>query len=298
MSKFSKNFLVESGYETLLGKRWSMEDAHMIIDNLNEDYSEILSNSLPSSYYAVFDGHGGIKTATLAEQRLHKYILEETDFVSGNVRAAMEKAFKRFDAEVLQILSENELDDGSCAVCCLLVGRSLWTANVGDSEAILVTKKPGKTFQRYEFEVLSRLHRPSDESERKRVSDAGGRVHGDRIAGSLAVSRSFGDYELKTPYNASSFDWVSSAPHVHCIAIEERKHKALILACDGLWDKVSYQTAVDLVMRARKLGKNPYEASEMLAKAALDNGSLDNISIIVVYFRWVAGVHRKSLEFQ
>lgn len=35
----------------------------------------------------------------------------------------------------------------------------------------------------------------------------------------------------------------------------------IIIACDGLWDTVEYQQAVDFVAKKRKKGKSPSEVS-------------------------------------
>lgn len=53
-----------------------------------------------------------------------------------------------------------------------------------------------------------------------------------RIQGSLAVSRGIGDRHLK--------QWVTAEPETKVIAIQP-DHEFLILASDGLWDKVVYQ---------------------------------------------------------
>lgn len=52
----------------------------------------------------------------------------------------------------------------------------------------------------------------------------------------------------------------------------------LIIACDGVWDVISDQTAVELILREA----NPQKASEKLLKASLEQGSTDNISVIVI----------------
>lgn len=55
-------------------------------------------------------------------------------------------------------------------------------------------------------------------------------IHGVwRIQGSLAVSRSIGDGHLK--------QWVIAEPETKIIKIKH-EHEFLILASDGLWDKV------------------------------------------------------------
>lgn len=63
----------------------------------------------------------------------------------------------------------------------------------------------------------------------------------------------------------------------------------LILACDGLWDVLSDDEAVNLV-NDEMLANDPIRASARLRDFAYANGSMDNISVIFVKF------HHFSLE--
>lgn len=55
----------------------------------------------------------------------------------------------------------------------------------------------------------------------------------------------------------------------------------LILACDGLWDVCTDQQACDLI----KDIQDPQVAATTLVKHALQVGSSDNLSVLVVRFR-------------
>lgn len=55
----------------------------------------------------------------------------------------------------------------------------------------------------------------------------------------------------------------------------------LIVACDGLWDVVDDQDAVDLIRDIQ----DPQEASQHLLQHALSNFSTDNTSVMVVKFQ-------------
>lgn len=59
------------------------------------------------------------------------------------------------------------------------------------------------------------------------------------------------------------------------------KDEFLILACDGLWDVLSSQDAVDIVLGS----KTEKEASKKLCSSAFEGGSTDNISALVVFFQ-------------
>lgn len=52
---------------------------------------------------------------------------------------------------------------GSCAIIVLIVENTVYIANVGDSRAIMSAADGKKLF------VLSRDHRPNEESEKERI---------------------------------------------------------------------------------------------------------------------------------
>lgn len=96
-----------------------------------------------------------------------------------------------------------------------------------------------------------------------------------RIQGCLAVSRSIGDAHLK--------QWVSAEPETKLVRIQPQ-HELLILASDGLWDKVSNQEAVDMA-RPLCVGADtpePLKACRKLVDLSVSRGSLDDISVMLV----------------
>lgn len=64
------------------------------------------------------------------------------------------------------------------------------------------------------------------------------------------------------------------------------EYEFLVVACDGLFEKVSHQDAVDLAQIARQAGKDPRETAEQLVREAYDRGSKDNITCIVTFLKW------------
>lgn len=77
-------------------------------------------------------------------------------------------------------------DSGCTAVVCLLVKNKLYVANAGDSRCIISVNG--------EANDMSKDHKPTDESELKRILAAGGKVSSDgRINHGLNLSRSLGD---------------------------------------------------------------------------------------------------------
>ncbi|KAG5186290.1 phosphatase 2C-like domain-containing protein [Tribonema minus] len=103
----------------------------------------------------------------------------------------------------------------------------------------------------------------------------------------LGVTRAFGDISFKTyPPPAGGHLW---GPNQHLIARPETtkvevlpQDSFLILACDGIWDVMTSQQAVDFVQRRMLSHCDVQRASRELARKAVDLYSNDNCSCIVV----------------
>eukprot|EP01103_Thecamoeba_quadrilineata_P015538 TRINITY_DN4944_c0_g1_i1.p1 TRINITY_DN4944_c0_g1~~TRINITY_DN4944_c0_g1_i1.p1 ORF type:complete len:596 (-),score=106.06 TRINITY_DN4944_c0_g1_i1:21-1808(-) len=275
------NLVVRSGYESLQGKRKTMEDTHMVIDDFNSVFPS-LPPTTQCSFYAVYDGHAGSESATIAGVHLHRFIVADPAFNAGDVATAIRTGIRRTDEFILESARAGGWKDGSTAVFVLLVGSQLYVANLGDSEAVLGRRKRGPE-KGYDFVVLSEMHKPTNENEKQRIEAAGGQIFGGRVFGSLAVSRALGDAEYKLPINTANF--VSAEPYIAQRDLIEGD-EFLIVACDGLWDKITYQDAVDFVGKSTDEGLDPKQTSCLLAREAIDRGSTDNVTVVVVFFKW------------
>ncbi|KFA77034.1 hypothetical protein S40288_04722 [Stachybotrys chartarum IBT 40288] len=140
--------------------------------------------------------------------------------------------------------------------------RVLYTANVGDARIILC--RSGKALR------LSYDHKGSDESEGKRIANAGGLILNNRVNGVLAVTRALGDTYMK--------ELVTGHPYTTETVIQPEMDEFIIIACDGVWDVCSDQEAVDLVREVQ----DPIAASKQLVDHALNHFSTDNLSCMVV----------------
>lgn len=100
--------------------------------------------------------------------------------------------------------------NGSTAVITIIVDDKLYVANIGDSEACLVSDYDGDLL----IQDLTTAHKASDPEEKKRIENLGGHVFFGRVFGTLAVSRSFGDSKFKKPKTTQ--DFVSWEPAISC----------------------------------------------------------------------------------
>lgn len=128
-------------------------------------------------------------------------------------------------------------------------------------------------------------HRPDLESERTRISDLGGLViYVDtwRVNGVLSVSRAIGDPEHK-PY-------VNAEPSLVTFEIDPTLD-FLVLGCDGLFDQLTGQDIASHVfeyMCRHETDEPPVVmegVSAHLSAMAIQEGSSDNITTIVLFFK-------------
>nr|CAI6424642.1 ASN_HP1_G0008500.mRNA.1.CDS.1 [Saccharomyces cerevisiae] len=249
--------------------RRTMEDVHTYVKNF--------ASRLDWGYFAVFDGHAGIQASKWCGKHLHT-IIEQNILAdeTRDVRDVLNDSFLAIDEEINTKLVGNS---GCTAAVCVLRWelpdsvsddsmdlaqhqRKLYTANVGDSRIVLF--RNGNSIR------LTYDHKASDTLEMQRVEQAGGLIMKSRVNGMLAVTRSLGD---------KFFDsLVVGSPFTTSVEITS-EDKFLILACDGLWDVIDDQDACELIKNITE----PNEAAKVLVRYALENGTTDNVTVMVVF---------------
>jgi len=274
----------QSGSEAQQGRRSTMEDTHVHFDDVNDKYG--FPKDMTRAFYAVYDGHGGRHAADLAEKYLHECVLKSDELKNKEITdeqilSVIRGAYLRTDSIILQKSRTDLWNDGCTVVSILLMNSKLYIGNLGDAEAVVARRQNGVL----NAQCVTYKHKPNEAEERKRIEDAGGHVVFGRVLGSLAVSRAFGDGEFKVPRNKSEAHFVSNDPFLQVIPIDQDV-PFMVVACDGLWDRCTYQEAVDFVENLRKTGSSPTDAAKQLVRKALEAGTLDNVSVIIVYFSW------------
>ncbi|CAI8589797.1 unnamed protein product [Vicia faba] len=280
-------------------------------DQVNENTKRSLAH-----LFGVYDGHGGSQVANYCQKHLHSVLVEEIEAAESSLSENNEKdnwqdrwkkvltnCFQKVDDKIVGIDeanrersgndgSESSTEEtlapetvGSTALVAILTKTHIIVANCGDSRAALCRGK--------EALPLSTDHKPNREGEWERIEAAGGKIiqwNGYRVLGVLAVSRSIGDKYLKP--------WIIPDPEV-TIALREKNDECLILASDGLWDVMTNEEACEIARKRiliwhKKNGTNASTvqsdrvnpaaqyAAEYLSKLALQRGSKDNISVIVI----------------
>ncbi|XP_055543005.1 protein phosphatase 1F-like [Wyeomyia smithii] len=266
LSRTPKYFVKE-----IKNTRRKMEDRHICISDFNGMFNK--NDSEPTSFYGVFDGHGGQDAAVYTAAHLCYNIAKSLKYPT-NITGAIKDAFKTTDDAFIGKSEKHELSSGTTAIVCIYraIEKRLHVGWVGDSQALLVCE--GKVCQ------IVAPHVPSVESERDRVEKNGGVVinwNGSyRVNGVLAVSRAIGDASYK-PY-------VTSDPDTTCINLNG-KEDFLIIASDGLWESLTEDNIAILVYRhiAANKGCADSVADEIIDRAR--KGTSDNITVVVVFFK-------------
>ena len=266
-----------------------MEDVHRIIPSL--------PGAPEYSFFGVYDGHGGRQIADFLDEGLEINVSKELQ--EGDEAGVLERLSRAFLITDMQSRRLNITTSGATAVCALLrtdktgdkaTSKMLYVANVGDSRAVIVTSdKPPETEvagavyspSGYLARRLSHDHRAEDPAEQQRIKDAGGFITRGRVLGILAVSRSFGDHGMKDFVTAEPYTTATNL--LTCCQDGTGDCPILILACDGVWDVLTDQEAADLVLERFKV-EGPFEgAAQLLVEIAIQKGSADNITAIVVF---------------
>ncbi|XP_060097947.1 integrin-linked kinase-associated serine/threonine phosphatase 2C [Heteronotia binoei] len=273
------------------GEREEMQDAHVILNDITEECSPLPAQITRVSYFAVFDGHGGVRASKYAAQNLHQNLIRkfpkgEIPSVEKTIRRCLLDAFKHTDEEFLRQASSQKpaWKDGSTATCVLVIDNTLYIANLGDSRAILC--RYNEESQKYTALSLSKEHNPTQYDERMRIQKAGGNVREGRVLGVLEVSRSIGDGQYKR-------FGVISVPDIKRCQLTQND-RFILLACDGLFKVFSPEEAVNFIMSCLEDNAIPtreakstvdarYEAAcNRLANKAVQRGSADNVTVVVV----------------
>lgn len=224
------------------------------------------------------------------------------EFPDRDLMTLLDQAYSQADTKICKMPN---VSSGCTAVTCIVRPEKskdtnekttqlvLYSANVGDSRAVLYRK--GRPIR------LTLDHKGSLQEEKDRVREAGGFIADNRVAGiskkilnslflsdivflgNLAVTRALGDVDLK--------DYVTGRPYTSRIVLKPIEDDLLILACDGLWDVVSdeaagYYIGPLLAETDNYLGQKDAltEAANSLIDFALEQGSTDNVSVMLIRF--------------
>ncbi|KAI8379555.1 phosphatase 2C-like domain-containing protein [Radiomyces spectabilis] len=262
------------GASAMQGWRITMEDAHTTIP----EYTDT-----GASFFAVFDGHGGSNVAKYSGEHLQDRVLDSDDFRQGKIREALKAGYLGIDEDLRKDPQYEHETSGCTAVVALLTKDNiLYVGNAGDSRAVISAN--GKAI------ALSQDHKPTNAKETARIEKAGGHVEAGRVNGNLALSRALGDFEFKQNDSLPAEEQaVTANPDVTDHKLT-KNDEFIIVACDGIWDCLTNQEAVNFVRKGLSNKKTLATiCEEMMDECLADESDLggvgcDNMTVIIVAF--------------
>ncbi|XP_014671598.1 PREDICTED: protein phosphatase 1E-like [Priapulus caudatus] len=253
---------------TIKNTRLSMEDRHVTLTPFNALFG--LPDVPSQSFFAIYDGHGGVEAARYAATHLHVNIVRNPHF-RDDVGLALREAFQQTDDSYCARSRREGHRSGTTAIVAMVCMSALHIAWCGDSQLILVRDNSRPV-------SVINPHRPDRTDERRRIESAGGDVKWFgtwRVDGLLSVSRAIGDRCYK-PY-------VTAEPDVISMELTP-SDSYMVMACDGLWDVVKPSEIPRLVSKEMRATGDRSAVASKLVDHARALGSADNISAIVVFF--------------
>ncbi|XP_025878448.1 probable protein phosphatase 2C 19 isoform X1 [Oryza sativa Japonica Group] len=314
-SKFTdekENDRIKYVVSSMQGWGEKMEDAHAAILNLDDTMT---------SFFGVYDGHGGAEVASYCAKRFHIELCNHEDYDS-NLSNAMRSAFYSMDEDLQLSDAWRELViprnngwmyflkaaactsickatytepayEGSTACVVVIRGNQLIVGHAGDSRCVL--SRNGQA------SALSVDHKPDSESERERVQNAGGVAVGHSyrkimgrwvtkkqwgftdFKGRVSISRSIGDFACKKNERLPPEDQMLTCnPDILTMDITDDM-EFLVIATEGLWCNMTNQNVVDHTHDRLLEGAEARVICEELVQFGLPSG--DNTTVILVLFK-------------
>lgn len=256
-------------------------------------------------FFGVFDGHGqfGTECSNFVKDRLVEILANDPTLCDDPVKA-FTSAFETTNSE----LHDSEIDDtmsGTTAITVLVIGDTIFVANVGDSRAVISVKEGNQIIA----EDLSYDQTPFRKDECERVKLCGARVLSvDQVEGLKDPNiQSWGDEESDgndpprlwvpngmypgTAFTRSVGD--STAEKIGVVAVPEvsmvqltSNHPFFVIASDGVFEFLSSQAVVNMVARYT----DPRDACQAIVgesyKLWLEHENrTDDITIIIVQIK-------------
>lgn len=261
------------------GRRPEMEDHH-IATSFN---IEVRKKTIPIQLFGILDGHGGNAAALYIKKHIEDKLKEHLERFNINgltdegiwnaLKLTMVAINEGFKSEIMDKLNGTAVQDfpsGTTAIISMILDGKLWTANVGDSRAILEDSHFGTM-------RLSEDAKPDDarylESIEKRKGTVSIINNIARLNGIVSMARAIGDLFITKG--------LCSRPKITMIPLSKiTAHSHLILACDGLYDAASSQQ-VGLSIQ-QHCNEDPDVQAKNLVYAAYNAGSSDNISVLIL----------------
>lgn len=261
------------GVADTLGQKDSVTSRDVTFERFRGKEDECLICLYDGKNESTSTGHKISKIIRDIYDKILRRQLEKFGDDDDGIRNALRFSFLQLNKEINGMLNSVDNDNqdvgfssadllsGSSATILFMKGKKLYTANIGDTMAIL-SKTNGDVV------LLTKLHVPSKREEYERIRISGGYVNNDKLDGVSDVSRAVGFFDLLPHIHASpdisEFTFTSS-------------DEMIIIATNKLWDYLDYETACDI---CRENKSKPMLAAEKLKDYAISYGCCDSVTIL------------------
>lgn len=283
------------------GRRNYMEDVEFVYPNIKISEKELVT------IFGVLDGHGSADCAQYVAEEIPSKITallrKRGTREAGGVEEALYQTFREIDLDYLRTCAGSNAGSTACVLFLHHQRNTILIANTGDTRAVLCHNHIAIN--------LSYDRKATDPEEVSRIVRSGGFVKGGRVQGILAVTRAFGDLQLKKvsgysseslsshsgkQFNPDSTEILICDPEISSFS-PITQDEFMIVATDGLWDVMTSQQAVDIVLEeCSKIGlvlppsdsmtidlKSKLDKiANILLSRALELGSTDNITVMII----------------
>jgi integrin-linked kinase-associated serine/threonine phosphatase 2C len=251
-------------------------------DMTGQDTNDIITKELGENikFFGVYDGHGtkGREASLMLKYEIRKKLIKDKSKVQRFIKKEQVEKYFRDLFRNIQKKYDNRSNDyelsGSCAICVLILDYKIYSINLGDSRAVLGSKKSNKKIAL----EMSIDHKPTRDDEMKRINERGGEVS-DKISGvsrvfkkndelpGLAVSRSLGDI-------VAHECGVVSEPEIIEKEIEPDDF-FIVIGSDGIWDAMSSTEVVGFIFD--KMDNKKELVSKMLVEECRNRWEIINL---------------------
>jgi len=288
LNLYSRKLDHEWGACVMQGHRNHMEDRIITKSYFNNVYS----------LYIVFDGHGGDTVVKFAEKQFVDFLLKQgeelfrsfesdpSSYDPKKIETLFKVSFPIYDRQLMHeepihnaLLNPNVRSTSGCTCTGVVITHTHIIAfNTGDSRTLLLNESENTV----KFATVD--HKPDDPEETRRIKASGGFVslppqtYIPRVNGQLALSRAFGDFQLKMAKKKEQHEQaVITDPDITIFDRQDISH--IVVASDGVYDGLEND-----IVKAHALSKNGFQqdkAKDMLLDS-LKNRSSDNMAAIII----------------
>lgn len=229
---------------TYRGNNKVMEDNHIVFVGNN------------FSIYAIFDGHNGDYCSKKAAVACRRYV--------DNWKSTVEFDHLKSLIHHLYSIFEDDRYAEWCGTTALIVIQTknyMYVANIGDSIFCL--------FDGNLLKFMTKRHRLNTNDEKKILINLGYQITDQRVNGVLQPSRCLGDHHV--------FFKNRPPADLYSLHVKGIKNPRFLLASDGVWDYIDHKEINNQIF------ESPSNLHTRLVESAIDNGSRDNLTTIIVY---------------